>query len=279
MEDINEGSDLLVEKKKPVNGFFDEPGSLRNNTRMIIQTRQAQKLVTGRKRTGDVSAIIGLMDFGRRMKLLWLSSEADDPYADWYLLQIENSIKEARVLINEKKSWLDDVLNTMDGVEIEIAQSLKPINVSIYFQNPIGYMGAYLVKDYDLLACSVFTARHIGLIDRKTAESITHVTSKAIRRTFTLVALWKFTGVTREDLTQKNPSSQRAFDTFGECPEDVVSKKTRAMVAPEIRERKFRQGVRIDYKSTEQDKSTSASSLDENKKRAVVASALHVDEV
>lgn len=178
MENMNEGSDLLVEKKKPVNGFFDEPGSLRNNTRMIIQTRQAQKLVTGRKRSGDVSAIIGLMDFGRRMKLLWLSSEADDPYADWYLLQIENSIKEARVLINEKKSWLNDVLNTMDGVEVEIAQSLKPINISIYFQNPIGYMGAYLVKDYDLLACSVFTARHIGLIDRKTAESITHVTSK-----------------------------------------------------------------------------------------------------
>ena len=279
MEDMNEDSDLVVEKKQPINGFFDEPGGLRNNTRMMIQTRQAQKLVTGRKRTREASAIIGLMDFGRRMKLLWLSAEADDPYADWYLLQIENSIKEARILINEKKSWLDDVLNTMDGIEVEIAQSLKPINISIYFQNPMGYMGAYLVKDYDSLACSVFTARHIGLVDRATAESIIHITGKAIRRTFTLVSLWKFTGVTREDLKQNNQSSVRALETFGECPEDVVSKKARARAAPAIRERQFRQGVRISYQSSEEDKSTGASSMNETKKREAVAVALHdVDE-
>lgn len=275
MEDMNEDGDLVVEKKQPINGFFDEPGGLRNNTRMIIQTRQAQKLVTGRKRTSEASAIIGLMDFGRRMKLLWLSAEADDPYADWYLLQIENSIKEARILINEKKSWLDDVLNTMDGIEVEIAQSLKPINISIYFQNPIGYMGAYLVKDYDSLACSVFTARHIGLVDRATAESIIHVTGKAIRRTFTLVSLWKFTGVTREDLKQNNQSSVRALETFGECPEDVISKQTRAKAAPAIRERQFRQGVRISYKSGEEAKITGANSMDEAKKREAVAAALH----
>jgi len=279
MVDMNEDSDLVVEKKQPINGFFDEPGGLRNNTRMMIQTRQAQKLVTGRKRTREASAIIGLMDFGRRMKLLWLSAEADDPYADWYLLQIENSIKEARTLINEKKSWLDDVLNTMDGIEVEIAQSLKPINLSIYFQNPMGYMGAYLVKDYDSLACSVFTARHIGLVDRATAESIIHVTGKAIRRTFNLVSLWKFTGVTREDLKQNNQSSVRALETFGECPEDVVSKKTRAKAAPAIRERQFKQGVRISYKPNEEAKSTGASSMDEAKKREAVAVALHdVDE-
>lgn len=277
MEDMNEDSDLVVEKKQPINGFFDEPGGLRNNTRMMIQTRQAQKLVTGRKRTREASAIIGLMDFGRRMKLLWLSAEADDPYADWYLLQIENSIKEARILINEKKSWLNDVLNTMDGIEVEIAQSLKPINISIYFQNPMGYMGAYLVKDYDSLACSVFTARHIGLVDRTTAESIIHVTGKAIRRTFTLVSLWKFTGVTREDLKQNNQSSVRAFETFGECPEDVVSKMTRARAAPAIRERQFKQGVRISYKPNEDAKSSGASSMDEAKKREAVAVALHND--
>lgn len=179
-------------------------------------------------------------------------------------------------MINEKKSWLDEVLTTMEGIEVDVAQSLKPLNISIYFQNPIGYMGAYLVKDFDSLACSVFTARHIGLIDRSTAESIIHITGKAIRRTFTLVSQWKFTGVTREDLEQNNPSAQRALDTFGECPKNVISKINRAKTAPAIRVRQFRQGVRI---SSDEDKNTGAGSMDEAKKREAVVEALHDDAV
>jgi len=187
----------------------EQPGGLRSETRMIIQTRQAQKIVVGRRRGKDVQPIIGLLDFGRRMKLLWLSAQADDPYADWYLLRIEASINEAKTIIVEKKQWLNEVLNAMEGFDVGIAHSLEPIQVSIVFQNPYGYMGAYLVSDYDALCCSVFTASHIGLIDRKMANSIMNAAGKSIRRTFDMVAKWKFTGVTREDIHLKNPSGIR----------------------------------------------------------------------
>jgi integrating conjugative element protein (TIGR03761 family) len=253
-EDENNNSIVSVKKLPPGKGYFEEPGGLRNETRMEIQTRQAQKLITGRKRDKGVNPIIGLMDFGRRMKLLWLSAEADDPYADWHLLKVEESIKEARAMIKEKRFWLDEVLDAMEGIDIDIAQSLHPINISIYFQNPFGYMGAYLVKEYDSLACSVFTARHLGLIDRATSESIINVTGKAIRRTFTLVTLWKFTGVTREDMQQDNKNAQRAFETYGACPADVVSKKTRAKIAPAIRERQIRKDKTITLRKPGQDK-------------------------
>jgi integrating conjugative element protein (TIGR03761 family) len=239
-----------TEKTQTKRGYFEEPGGLRNTTRMEIQTRQAQKLVTGRRRGKDVNPIIGLMDFGRRMKLLWLSAQADDPYADWHLLQVEDSIQHARELIKEKKVWLDDVLNAMEGIEIEIAQSLRPINISIYFQNPFGYMGAYLVKEYDSLACSVFTARHLGLIDRAASERIIDTTGKAIRRTFTLVTLWKFTGVTREDVKQENQNGKRALETHGECPADVISKKRRAKTAPSIRDNRIKKEVKVTLKKS-----------------------------
>ena len=253
LDEPDEETEGSVKKTPPNRGYFEEPGGLRNTTRMEIQTRQAQKLVTGRRRGKDVNPIIGLMDFGRRMKLLWLSAEADDPYADWHLVQVEDSIQEARELIKEKKVWLDDVLNAMEGIEVEIAQSLHPINISIYFQNPFGYMGAYLVKEYDSLACSVFTARHLGLIDRATSESIIDKTGKAIRRTFTLVTLWKFTGVTREDVKQDNQNAKRALETHGECPAEVISKKKRAKTAPGIREKRAGKEVKITLKKSNQE--------------------------
>jgi len=221
----------------PHRSLGEQPGGLRSETRMTIQTRQAQKIVVGRRRGKDIQPIIGLLDFGRRMKLLWLSAQADDPYADWYLLRIEQSINEAKTVIVEKKQWLDDVLNAMEGFDVGIAHSLEPIQVSIVFQNPYGYMGAYLVFDYDALCCSVFTASHIGLIDRKMANSIMNAAGKSIRRTFDLVAKWKFTGVTREDIDLKTPIGIRAIETYGECPEPILSKTKRATISPEIRDK------------------------------------------
>ncbi|MFA7254431.1 MAG: AcaB family transcriptional regulator, partial [Patescibacteria group bacterium] len=105
----------------------------------------------------------------------------------------------------------------------------------IYFQNPYGYMGAYLIADYDALARSVFTARHIALIDRAVAEQLLQVTGKAIRRTFNLASQWKFTGVTREDVLAQNPNALKAIGFLGECPEPIVSKTKRAKISPAIK--------------------------------------------
>jgi len=222
----------------------EQPGGLRSETRMTIQTRQAQKMVLGRKRAKGVQPIVGLLEYGRRMKLLWLSAQADDPYADWYLLRIEESIDEARKIITEKKQWLDEVLNSMSGFEVDIAHSIQPIQVPILFQNPYGYMGAYLISDYDGLCCSVFTASHIGLIDRNTANNLVSVTGKAVRRTFDLPGRWKFTGVTRDDISANNPAAISAISTHGECPVPILKKTKRAKISPEIRiKQKDRQGT------------------------------------
>jgi integrating conjugative element protein (TIGR03761 family) len=236
--DDEKPTEQLKPASTPPRALGEQPGGLRSSTRMTIQTRQAQKLVLGRRRSKDIQPIIGLLDFGRRMKLLWLSAQADDPYADWYLLQIEESINEAKKVMVDKRQWLDEVLSSMDGFEIDVAQSIEPIQVPIVFQNPYGYMGAYLIADYDKLCCSVFTAGHIGLIDRKTAHRLTEMAGKAVRRTFNLAAKWKFTGVTRQDIKDSNPSAENAIETHGKCPEPIIAKTKRAKISPEIRENK-----------------------------------------
>lgn len=222
---------------QPVRTLIEQPGDLRSETRMTIQTRQAQKLVVGRKSADHVEPIIGLLDFGRRMKLIWLSAEADDPFADWFLIKIEQSLTESQALIQAKTDWLNARLGEIRGFEIQVAQSLQPLQVPIYFQNPYGYMGAYLIADYDALARSVFTARHIALIDRAVAEQLLQVTGKAIRRTFNLAGQWKFTGVTREDVLAQTSNALRASDLLGVCPEPILSKTQRAKISPLIKEK------------------------------------------
>ena len=217
--------------------ILEQPGGLRNNTRMTIETRQAQKLVVGRKRSKEVEPIIGLLDFGRRMKLIWLSAEADDPYADWFLVKIEKSMAESKALIEDKTTWLNTRMNEMEGFDIQVAHSLQPLHVPIFFQNPYGYMGAYLIADYDALARAVFTARHIALIDRALAEHLLKSTGKAIRRTFNLASLWKFTGITRIDIQAKSLQATRAIETMGECPELILSGVQRALISPAIKQR------------------------------------------
>ncbi len=245
----HDSDNKAIAPQKTIN---EQPGGLRSETRMTIQTRQAQKLVTGRKRAKGVQPIIGLLDYGRRMKLLWLSAQANDPYADLYLIKIEESIDETKQLIKEKKQWLDDVLNSMPGFDIDIAQSMQPIQVSIVFQNPYGYMGAYLISEYDELCCSVFTASHIGLIDRKTASSLIEAAGKLIRRTFDMAAKWKFTGVTRDDIKASNPVGLGAIETYGACPEPILSASKRAKIAPEIRENASKVKVTLKKKKTVQ---------------------------
>lgn len=222
---------------QPIRTLIEQPGDLRSETRMTIQTRQAQKLVVGRKSADHVEPIIGLLDFGRRMKLIWLSAEADDPFADWFLVKIEQSLKESQALIQTKTDWLDARLREIQGFDIQVAHSLQPLQVPIYFQNPYGYMGAYLISDYDALARSVFTARHIALIDRAVAEQLLQITGKAIRRTFNLAAQWKFTGVTREDVLAQTSNALRASGLLGVCPEPILSKTQRAKISPLIREK------------------------------------------
>lgn len=232
----------------------EQPGGLRSETSMTLQTRQAQKIVLGRKRSKGVEPIVGLLDFGRRLKLIWLSAEADDPYADWYLIKTEEALNETRLLVQEKSQWLNNVLDDMDNFNIQIATSLNPVHIPIYFQNPYGYMGAYLVSDYDALARSVFTVRHIGLIDRKTSESMLNSAGKAIRRTFNLAAQWKFTGIVRDDLLQQNQAAQRAVELFGDCPDEVLSKVKRAKMAPIIKSKpKLRTAETVSISDNQQD--------------------------
>ncbi|HSH43770.1 MAG TPA: TIGR03761 family integrating conjugative element protein, partial [Arenicellales bacterium] len=137
----------------------ERPGTLRGEASLLIQTRQAQRLVYGRRHSQEQAGIIGLVRFGMLMKRIWTAAMQDDPYADWFLLQVHEALEAGRALTQELKVHVDALLAGVDGVEITVAHSLKPVRVPLQFANPYGYMGAYVIADFDELVCSVLTAR------------------------------------------------------------------------------------------------------------------------
>lgn len=214
------------------------PGTLRGDASLEIQTRQAQQLVYGRRKTEDKEHITGLVRFGMNMKRVWASAGRDDPYADWALLRIEETLTQARKKINTMRQETEQLLeNAAVGVEIDVAHSLEPVRVPLQFANAYGYMGAYLISDYDQLVCTILTARFVGLLPSNKSTKSLHNTATLIRHAFGLSSLWKFTLVTRNDVRNNTPmalKAKEAMSMMGELPQEIIDGSKRAQIAPEI---------------------------------------------
>ena len=208
-----------------------QPGALRNQARLEIQTRQAQFLLGGR--TGP-RGIIGLLQFGRRLGDIYQAVQRDDPYADWTLLRIEESIDAAKAFIHEKNTATAKALNALGSMKIELARTEEPALVDLAFGTPYGFMGAYLLSDFDELSRSVLTAHHCAIIDRRQAGELIRACGSAVRRVYQLPVAWRRTDITRDDVRKGNDAAANAAQLMGALPVAVLDMRQRAKFAPRI---------------------------------------------
>ncbi|MCG5526395.1 TIGR03761 family integrating conjugative element protein [Ectothiorhodospira haloalkaliphila] len=213
----------------------DSPGGLRSEVVLQIQTRQAQRLVLGRAAGPDKPAIIGLVRFGMIVRRIWDSAARDDPYADAALLRILEALEQGREDVNQRQQRIQNQLDGVDGIAIGLAQTLTPVRIPLNFANPYGYMGAYLICDFDRLARTLLTARHVGMLDRDTSERMLYQGGRKVRRAFAAAQAWRHCAVTRADLLADNARARSAIEAMGTLPPDVIQGETRPRIAPDIR--------------------------------------------
>jgi integrating conjugative element protein (TIGR03761 family) len=185
--------------RKPIS-LLRQPGALRSQTSLEIQTRQAQRLVYGRRAEGGKPAIFGLLRFGTMLRPIWEGAATDDPWADWYLVQIESQLLEAREAMENLMHQVRQQLQSRPAMDVAVAQSVEQVKVDLTFTSPYAFMGAYLLADYDVLVRAVLTGRHIGLFDRDTAEHTLREGGRIVRRVFNTAQGYKYLGVCRENL-------------------------------------------------------------------------------
>ena len=216
-------------------GLVDTPGPLRSEVWLTLQTRHAQQVFTGRKATPEKPYILGLTRFGAILSQLQVCVDADDPYADWWLIKVEEALQQAAREVKVLCQRVEQQLSSTPGMEVKIAESLHAIRVPLKFRNPFAYSAARILADFDMLVRAVLTARHIGLMDRREAERCLVLGTRALRRAMGTALGYKYEGVKRQDLREGNVKVQRAREHMGEVPAEVVDGSRRARYAPEKR--------------------------------------------
>ena len=210
------------------------PGRLRNWVEMSIQTRQAQRLVRGRRGENGKPPIVGLYRYGAMTRAIWSGAGRDDPYADWALLQIEQTLTESKEEVAHRRQTIERDMGQVTAMKIGLAQSLEPVKIELTFSNPYGYMGGWLLVDMDELVLAGLTARHVGLITRDASERLLSDAGRAVRRAFAAAQGYRYLAVTRQDVREDNRKAQRARQTMGELPQGVIDGTLRAEHAPSI---------------------------------------------
>lgn len=210
----------------------DSLGALRGQTWLTVQTRQAQRLIRGRNGAEDKPAIIGLVGFADRLRLIWQAARDDDPYADWWLIKVHEALDHVRRYLRRCQEGLDAQLARMSAMEVTVAESLRPYRIRLQFANPYAYQGALLIAEYDTLVRTVLTCRHIGQLDDDAAQAIIHLCARKIRGIFVVPQGYRLLGIDRKCLQRRSGQDSRASSLMGALPANVLSGEQRAPFVP-----------------------------------------------
>lgn len=236
--DVPESLEAVPGVRAPVateRGLVDTPGALRSEIWLTLQTRHVQQVFTGRKATPEKPYILGLTRFSAILSQLQVCVDADDPYADWWLIKVEEALQQAAREVKVLRQRVEQQLSSTPGMEVKIAESLHAIRVPLKFRNPFAYSAARILADVDTLVRAVLTARHIGLMDRREAERCLALGTRALRRAMGTALGYKYEGVKRQDIREGNAQAQKARERMGEVPPEVLDGSRRARYAPEKR--------------------------------------------
>jgi len=220
-------------KQNTEEASFDAgPGALRGQAWLTVQTRQAQRLVRGRNGNADKPAIIGLVGFADRLRVIWQAARNDDPYADWWLVKVHEALERVRDLVKNEQAALDAQLEQLTALEVAVAVSMKPYRIALQFANPYAYRGAQLIAEYDTFVRTLLTAHHVGLLNGAAMEGLLNTCARKIRGAFAVPQGYHFLNVDRAALQQGTANASRARQLMGEVPADVLNGAHQAPLAP-----------------------------------------------
>lgn len=231
--------------------YVGDPGPLWGGSKIALHTRQGRNLVMGRPPQDEGSGgkfyrIKGLFDYARQVRLAYSQAALDDPYADWTLIKLETAYKEIEGWLTHTRQNIESKLSEFRGVDILVAQSVTPVEVTVQFQNPYSYLPLYLISDADQLFLAILTASHTARISRDQKEKLMRETSAKVRSFLYAPDCWRYFGalvsrdlLRRGDDESLHPRIRKAMadikQRMGELPQEVMDRKVRGEFAPDIR--------------------------------------------
>lgn len=210
-------------------------GSLRSSITLTLHTHHAARLWQGRSGRDGVHPILGMPGYISVTNLLKHASSQGDPYADWFMLQLEEKLLQARLdmaTLTQQMSRVERALPTQ--VDVGDNLNIHPVTLPLFIGSQLGFLAIYLLTDYDTLVRRVLLAHHTALIGRGDMESWIDGGAHLLRSLFGLAQRYRLAGVSRDDMAANNARAREAIDKFGILPQDILEGTRRSQFAPPI---------------------------------------------
>lgn len=217
------------------------PGKLVMKASMQLHTRLAVNMFRGRRSDTErgVHAIQGLLGFAQKVSTVWTGASNDDPIADLYLIRVEEAFDRASTLLDMTTGVIKELLSGMEGFEIDVSESDKPVVVEMQFLTPWSWQAASLLRRYDELIRMCLTARHIGLLTQDEWQQTVRKVGNAIRHLFKVPDDYLFTGLRRFRMGGRIKRARSMYAKHGmefpTIPQEVLALTRRARFAPPIK--------------------------------------------
>ena len=208
-------------------------GNLRSELVLVLQTRHSQLLVRGRASKGK-PIITGLIGFADRLRLIWQAAQQDDPYADWWLIKIHDSLEALQARMRTESHQIEELMQAGRSIRIAPAEVKEPFRMKLNFSSPYAFRATRVLGDFDELVCLAFTAKHLGWLTNKQVHSVIRGCARRLRAIFNLPLGYRHLELSRKDLKDENLVYQRAKDLMGALPKDIADGSRRALYAPAI---------------------------------------------
>lgn len=210
-------------------------GALRSAMDLTLHTHHAARIWHGRTATEDKNGIIGLSGFVGIMNKMKRGAELDDPYSDWWIIQVEEKIATCKTELNTIKEQLDQIMSGLPPT-LNVGENLSvhPVKLPLFINAQLGFMAVYLLTQFDELARRLLLAHHTALIGRRDMEIWLNEGAHVLRSLFGLAQRYKYSGAARDDFAANNARAREAREAFGELPQDVLEGTRRSEFAPVI---------------------------------------------
>lgn len=162
---------------------------------MTLHTREAWRLFTGRQADAltKTSAIPGARRFAAILRSIWALSAQDNPYADWFLIQTDQRLRELRTqmdrVIQEREAEFER--QRRRGLNLSVLASSRPMQVELGFRSPYGYAVAQAVLDFDFLVRMVQTLVLKDLLSDEAGRAAIREFGRAFRAMFQTSISWE----------------------------------------------------------------------------------------
>ena len=195
---------------------------------MSLHTKDAYRIFTGRgaDAAGKLPPIPGGRRFAAVLKSIWHLSANDNPYADWILIRMYESLVAIRAHLSRVITAREEAIEILKrkGLSLAVMGSRSPKTVELGFRSPYGYATAEAIVEFDYYVRMIKTLIHKDRMSDDEGRAAIREVGRGLRALFLEPIRWE-RHLLREELRQLSRSD------FLPGADEAAHQRVRAVVA------------------------------------------------